>query len=253
MPFSSALRAGNFRQSRNYAGCTTLDPIRWHSVTPCSQAANGTMPLMQLINTIRVTIRVCMRKIARLLNKLTRGRLSPDSVTIFGCLMHIPIAMLIGLRGYNIVAAMLLLVFGLFDTLDGELARLQKRESDIGGLLDASTDRMKEVMLYTGIAYAFTQTSHPSYAALAVAACGASLCVSYIKSKGETIIATKKAMNYVNANKVFRDGFLTFELRMFLLIVGLLANQLVITTAVIAVLATYTALQRLVRISRALA
>jgi len=193
-----------------------------------------------------------MRRIAHLLNKLTRGKLSPDAITVIGCIMHIPIAVLIGLQHYTITAAILLFVFGLFDTLDGELARLQKRESDIGGFLDASTDRMKEVMLYTGIAYALVQSAHPKYAVLAVAACGASLCVSYVKSKGETIIATKKSMKYTDANRVFKDGFLTFELRIFLLIVGLLVNQLAIITAIIAVLASYTALQRLVRISKAL-
>ena len=49
-------------------------------------------------------------------------------------------------------AALLLAVFGLFDTLDGELARLQGTESPQGAFLDSVTDRMKEILVYVGLA-----------------------------------------------------------------------------------------------------
>jgi len=184
---------------------------------------------------------------------MTRGRLSPDTVTIVGCVMHIPIAIIIGTQHHYILAAVLLLVFGLFDTLDGELARLQDRSSARGMLLDASTDRFKEVLLYTGIAYALALGPHPAYAAFAAAACGASLSVSYVKAKGEAAVASTKNIPHAVLNRLFKDGLLTFELRMFALIVGLVINQLAVVAAVIALLASYTALQRLVRISKALA
>lgn len=208
---------------------------------------------MQLIDLIRTAIRAGMRRIARFLHHLTKGRLNPDTVTIVGCVMHVPIAILIASRSYYIVAAILLLIFGLFDTLDGELARLQERSSARGMLLDASTDRFKEVLLYTGAAYALANSTHPTTAALAAAACGASLSVSYVKAKGEAAVASTKDIPHAALNKLFKDGLLTFELRMFLLIVGLLMDQLVTVTAIIAVLASYTAAQRLVRISKALA
>jgi phosphatidylglycerophosphate synthase len=207
---------------------------------------------VQFIDFIRTAIRASMRRVARLLNNFTNGRLTPNTVTIIGCAMHIPIAVLIGLRSYNVAAAILLLVFGLFDTLDGELARLQNRTSAHGMLLDASTDRFKEMLLYTGIAYALALGPHPAYAAFAAAACGASLSVSYVKAKGEAAVASMKSIPHATLNKLFKDGLLTFELRIFLLIVGLLINQLAIITAIIALLASYTALQRLVRISKAL-
>jgi len=194
-----------------------------------------------------------MRKIAEFINHATHGSVSPDTVTVVGCAMHIPIAILIGLRHYNLLAAGLLLIFGLFDTLDGELARLQKRDSARGMLLDASTDRLKEMLLYTGIGYALALSNHPATAALAAAACGASISVSYVKAKGEAAIAATKNIPHAELNRVFKDGLLTFELRMFLLLIALITNQLAIVTAVIAIGATFTALQRLVRISKAVA
>jgi CDP-diacylglycerol--glycerol-3-phosphate 3-phosphatidyltransferase len=209
---------------------------------------------MSFIDAIRKRVRAIMHAIARWLNAMTGGRVHPDAVTIVGFLMHIPIALLIGLRGYNVLAALLLVIFGLFDTLDGELARLQGRESNRGGLLDASTDRMKEVLLYSGVAYALVFGDHPVAAVWATGACGASLCVSYIKAKGEAIVASlsSKATSYAKLNHMFKDGLLTFEVRMFVLIVGLLASQLMWAVIGITLLASYTALQRLARISKAL-
>ena len=51
---------------------------------------------------------------------------------------------------------------------------------------------------------------------------------------------------------MFADGFLTFEVRMVVLILGLLTGYLAIALAFIAVFASYTAVVRLVRISHAL-
>jgi phosphatidylglycerophosphate synthase len=209
---------------------------------------------MSLIDAIRQHIRAMIRVIARWLNRITNGRIHPDAVTIFGFLMHIPIALLIAARYHYMLAGVLLLVFGLFDALDGELARQQRRESDRGGLLDSSTDRMKEVLLYSGAAYALALGSHPATAAWAVGACGASICVSYVKAKGETIVSSLSAknMSYGKLNHIFKDGFLTFELRMCMLIAGLVFNQLVFAVAAVAVLASYTALQRLIHVSKAI-
>jgi phosphatidylglycerophosphate synthase len=207
---------------------------------------------MEFIDRVRKFIRGLLHHVAVGLNRVSRGRLRPDTVTIVGFLMHIPIALLIA-KGYWISGGILLLIFGLFDTLDGELARLQDRVTNTGGLLDAATDRMKEVLLYSGAAYFFALSSHPATAAWAVAACGASLCVSYVKAKGETMVATLgKKQSYEVLNHVFRDGLVPFELRMFLLLVGLCSGQLLIVVIVISVLASFTAVQRLIQIREAL-
>ncbi|HSX23728.1 MAG TPA: CDP-alcohol phosphatidyltransferase family protein, partial [Candidatus Saccharimonadales bacterium] len=188
-----------------------------------------------------------MRAVAGILNTAAGGRVSPNMVTVTGFLAHIPIAWLIATR-HNIWAAGLLLIFGLFDTLDGELARLQKRATSAGMLLDASTDKMKETLLYIGAAYGIiASTGRPYLAVWAVAACGASLCVSYVKAKGET--AVKDANLTPNEiNRLFGDGLMRFEVRMSVLFVGLLSNRLALAVIVIAVLSALTALGRLIRI-----
>lgn len=206
---------------------------------------------MNPVPAIKSFIRRMLRHVAQALNRVSDGKITPNGVTVFGFLMHIPVAWLIAI-GRPHWAALGLVIFGLFDTLDGELSRVQGTSSSNGMLLDASTDRMKEVLVYTGIAYFFATSTHPVYAVWATAALGASVCVSYVKAKGEAAVAAStKKITHDKLNHMFSDGLLTFEIRMFLLIVGLLIGYLVWIVAAIAILASYTALQRLMRISKA--
>lgn len=206
-----------------------------------------------LVDVIRRFISGLIRAIARPLNRLTGGKLHPDAITIIGLLAHIPIALLIA-TAHPLKAAALLVVFGLFDKLDGELARLQGRSSVRGMLLDASTDRLKEVMIYAGIAYYFENGRYVDGLAFwAVLALGASLAVSYVKAKGEAAIASSgRQFSHAELNKLFADGLMLFEVRMTLLLIGLLSGQLVFVVMGIAVLAGLTAISRLIRISRKL-
>ncbi len=204
----------------------------------------------KLLDSIRDAVRAVMLVIARGLNKISGGRITPNSITIIGLLSHIYIAWLIAQQSF-IWAAGLLVVFGLFDALDGQLARLQHKASSAGMVLDATTDRMKEVLLYTGAAYALIQMGQSSAAVWAVSACGASLVVSYVKAKGETAVKDS-TLTANEINRLFQDGFLRFELRMTILIIGLLFGYLGPSIVLIAILSWYTAFQRLYMIMKKL-
>jgi phosphatidylglycerophosphate synthase len=203
----------------------------------------------KIINAIDDGFRSVIGKIAKVLNKLSGGRISPNSVTITALIVHIPIAWLVATQ-HNLKAALLLMIFGLFDSLDGALARMQHKAGNAGMLLDASADRMKEILLYTGAAYAFVTLGRPYMTIWAVLACGGSLLVSYVKAKGETAVAGKFPTHEVN--KLFQDGVMRFEIRMFILFLGLLSNHLIAAVVFIAVASWLTAFQRLIRITKKL-
>jgi len=205
---------------------------------------------MNSIDSVRELIKSGMVHVAKGLDSLSGGKLSPNMITLFGFAMHIPIAYLIATE-QNYWAAGLLVVFGMFDALDGALARLQGKASSAGMVLDASTDRMKEVLLYTGAAYALVDSSNPHFAVWAVAACGASLCVSYVKAKGETAVRDSK-LTPNQINRLFAVGLMRFEIRMLVLVVGLLTNQLGYAVVIIAITSTLTAVSRLIRITNKL-
>jgi CDP-diacylglycerol--glycerol-3-phosphate 3-phosphatidyltransferase len=203
----------------------------------------------QLLDAIKKLVQGVMTDVARLLNRLSGGKLRPNTVTMIGLLMHLPIAWLIAIQ-HNLVAAILLVIFGLFDSLDGALARLQNRASNAGMLLDATTDRMKEVLLYTGAAYAIVAQGRPYLAVWAVVACGGSLLVSYVKARGETVVAGK--LSATEINKLDRNGLMRFEVRMFVLVVGLLSNHRTLAVILIAITSWMTAIGRLNKIMKRL-
>jgi CDP-diacylglycerol--glycerol-3-phosphate 3-phosphatidyltransferase len=206
---------------------------------------------MQSINKflefLRNIVRGAVRPVAKFLNTVSGGHLNPNVVTLFGFAMHIPIALLIA-QGYFIYAAIALAFFGLFDTLDGALARLQNRSSKLGMLLDSVTDKMKEAILYIGVGYFFVWSGQPYMAVWAIVACGAGLLVSYVNAWGDVVTKDIKANG--ETNKAFRGGLMSFDIRMFSLVVGLAANQLPAAIIIIAVLSWATAIERLIRISR---
>lgn len=204
-------------------------------------------PINSLLDACRGAVKSFMNVIARGLNDLTGGRLSPNAVTITSLLAHVPVAWLIA-QGYFGYAAIGLVVFGLFDALDGALARLQGKAGNAGMLLDASTDRMKEVLLYIGSAFALISQDNAYFAVWAVAACGGSLLVSYVKAKGETAVAGGK-LSANEVNRLFQDGLMRYEIRMFALVIGLLASQLPLALVIISVSAWATAFSRLIKIS----
>ncbi len=214
---------------------------------------------MKLVDIARNGVRAVMRRVAKVLNRVTKGALTPNMVTVIGLLAHAPIAWLIATH-HPIWGGVLLIVFGLFDTLDGELARLQGRTSHSGMFLDSVTDRIKEVLIYIGLigaAVSMTATcvgigqncwySTATYTVLLVVALGGSLLTSYINAWGEAVLRGSKVPKS-QLNKTFRGGVASFEIRMFLIVLMLLTGWEVIIVPLIAILAWYTALGRMYRV-----
>jgi phosphatidylglycerophosphate synthase len=221
-----------------------------------------------LLDACRQAVRSVMRGVAKALNKLSGGRLSPNTVTIFGLLMHLPIAWLI-IQGYLVAAGLFLIIFGLFDTLDGELARLQGRSSPAGMFLDSVTDRIKEILVYLGIGgYVTNITGNlrcPDYnlycmsnfdvsryvVPFIILALGWSMLTSYINAWGEAVMG-RNGVSPSRMNKTFRGGLASFEIRMFLLVIGLITGKLYLIVVIITILASLTISSRIIKVFREL-
>ncbi len=205
---------------------------------------------MLILEKSRKAVRYQILKLAKFLDKITKGRLTPNQVTWIGVAAHIPAALLLA-YGRLELAAILLIIFGLFDVLDGELARLQKVASPRGMVLDASTDRVKEVMIYSAIAYYLSQTAYYSWAWLPMLALGTTLTVTYVKAKGEVAYAiSNKNVDHHHINRHFNEGLVPFETRILIIILGLIADQILIATAIVAVLGTVSVFERINHITR---
>lgn len=209
-----------------------------------------------MLGIIEAEVRTVMRQVARLLNFLSAGRLSPNLVTILGLVGYIPVVWLVA-KGYHGYAAAGIIVFGLFDTLDGELARLQKRNSPTGMLLDSVTDRIKEIAIYIGLAEfvnsSFQKLDGVTYLlpSLIVAALGVSLLISYLNAWGEAVLARhNKQADKINAT--LRGGLMPYQLRIALLAIGLGFGEIWIALVIIVFMGSITCLQRFMKIIRLL-
>lgn len=211
------------------------------------------MRAKNLTDQLTYIVRRGVRSVAAGLHAVTRGRLRPNDITIFLLVAHLPVAYLIA-NNHLVWAGSLLVLLAVFDSLDGELARLQKRVTDIGGLLDAVSDRLKELFVYTGIIYYFA-VSHASPLILLVTmiACGASLITPYVKAKGEAIITTYgHELSYDRLNRMFREGIVPYFVRVVVLSIGLIAGKGVIPAVVLllAVIGVLMLIERMIAIVR---
>lgn len=56
-------------------------------------------------------------------------------------------------QGYYLLGVVLIQVFGLWSCVDGEIARLTKKPSQLGDFYDTMTDRLAEVLIFAGVLY----------------------------------------------------------------------------------------------------
>jgi CDP-diacylglycerol--glycerol-3-phosphate 3-phosphatidyltransferase len=170
---------------------------------------------------------------------LEKTHITPTTLTWLGFAISLGAAALIA-TGHLIIAGVVVLVSGLFDMLDGALARHTKQVTRSGAVLDSTLDRVSEAVLLLAVAvYYLLFFADPPFLGIlftSLALMGSPL-VSYIRAKAEAIGLECKI------------GLFTRPERVVTLAVGLLASRvdfaLVTVLAIIAVLSFVTAGQRL--------
>ncbi len=84
-----------------------------------------------------------------------------------------------------VMAALVFVVFGLVDSLDGALARYQGSESEFGAFWDSTLDRLAEAVIIGAIGVVMAQDGREWVVAAAFAALAGSFLVSYARARAE--------------------------------------------------------------------
>jgi len=174
---------------------------------------------------------------------LAKTPVTPDAVSWGGFLVTLGAAALI-ITGHLFAAGFVVLIAGLFDILDGALARITNRTTRFGAVLDSTLDRLAEVVLLLGVLvyYLFGDNQSPVGVLLVGIALPASLLVSYMRAKVEAL------------GLDCRVGLFTRAERVVVLVLGLWLSRfdyaLVIALAIIAVLSFVTVGQRFIYVWR---
>lgn len=146
-----------------------------------------------------ISLRDKMQKgIYLVINPLVKGLiktgLTPNAVTIIGLILNMGVTVIFiigaerGNRGdlsYVGWAGFLVLFAGMFDMLDGQVARLGNMSSTFGALFDSVLDRYSELIMFFGICFYLVSHHYFISSIFAFGALIGSMMVSYTRARSE--------------------------------------------------------------------
>ncbi len=163
---------------------------------------------------------------------IARTGLTPNHISIIGFAGNLGAAVLAA-RGEFLWAGVVMLVFSAMDMLDGALARATGRATKFGAVFDATLDRMSEAALLGGLSFYFVERGQTEEAILCFAALAGSLLGSYVRAQ-----ALSQGLD-------MQDGLFTRAVRVILLAVVLMIDQVRVGLWILAVLTSATVVQRI--------
>jgi CDP-diacylglycerol--glycerol-3-phosphate 3-phosphatidyltransferase len=161
-----------------------------------------------------------------------RAGLRPWHLTLLGLATNAAVGVLL-LRGERLLPGLLLIPAGIFDVLDGAVARLRGEESRLGAFLDSVLDRVADVILFGCLYWSLAGQGDRLEAGLALATLVIALCVSHIRAEAEA------------AGVSLSEGFFQRLERYLAMMIGLLfPGALLPALAILTVLGAVTVVQR---------
>lgn len=173
-------------------------------------------------------------KIIRLIVRgLALSKINPNVLTFVGLVINIVAATYLAFGQFR-TAGFVIIFAGLFDMVDGRVARETNQVTRFGGFFDSVLDRYSDLVLLFGLLVYYGTVNRPSYVVLTAIVMTASVMISYTRTRAENIIPTCKV------------GFLERPERVVLLIIGALFDRMAPVLWVIAVLGNVTVIHRMV-------
>jgi CDP-diacylglycerol--glycerol-3-phosphate 3-phosphatidyltransferase len=173
-------------------------------------------------------------KIIRLIVRgLALSKINPNVLTFLGLVINAVAATFLAMGQFR-KAGFIIIFAGLFDMVDGRVARETNQVTRFGAFFDSVLDRYSDLALLIGLLVYYGTISRPFYVVLTAIVMAASVMISYSRSRAENIIPTCKV------------GFLERPERVVLLIIGALFDRMAPVLWVIAVLGNITVIHRMI-------
>ncbi len=175
----------------------------------------------------------CEKVIFSIVRALALSRIHPNVLTFLGLVVNGIAAALLA-TGRFFAAGLVIMGAGLFDMVDGRVARSTNRVTHFGGFFDSVLDRYSDLVLLMGLLVYYASINRPFYVILTAVVMTGSVMVSYTRARAECTIERCKV------------GFMERPERIVLLIIGALFNRMAQVLWVIAVLANLTVIHRII-------
>jgi CDP-diacylglycerol---glycerol-3-phosphate 3-phosphatidyltransferase len=175
----------------------------------------------------------CNKVILLIVRGLALSRIHPNVLTFLGLLINVGAAWLLAVGQFRWAGAVIIGA-GLFDMVDGRVARETNRVTRFGGFFDSVLDRYSDLGLLVGLLVWYGSINRPSYVVLTAVAMMGCVMVSYTRARAENSIPTCKV------------GFMERPERVVLMIIGALFDRMPEVLWVIAVLSNLTVIHRMI-------
>ena len=163
--------------------------------------------------------RACGWLLNKIVNGLALTRISPNALTFIGLVINIVAAFYFGHASasnadrFFFYAGLVIIGAGLFDMVDGRVARLKNQVTVFGAFFDSVIDRYSDVVLFFGLLVYYGRINRFRYVVLVAFVMVTSLMVSYTRARAESLIGQCKV------------GFMERPERIVLIIIGALFNH----------------------------
>lgn len=131
--------------------------------------------------------------------------ISPNALTLTGLVISLVSAVIVG-SGYLLAGGLVMLFSGLFDMIDGALARSTGKTTKFGALMDSVSDRVSEAALLCALLVMYTLRGSTPGAFLAAAALVGSFLTSYIRARAEGLGLECRVGMFTRAERVIVLG-----------------------------------------------
>ncbi len=187
--------------------------------------------------------RACRVLLYAIVRGLSLTRISPNVLTFLGLVINSIAAILFGLANSNnyprlfLYAGLVIIGAGIFDMVDGRVARATGQVTTFGGFFDSVIDRYSDVALFFGLLVFYARANRFFYLLLVAFVMVSSVMVSYTRARAESLIGSCKV------------GFMERPERIVLVIIGALFSRwgaMAPVLWVLAVLSTITVIHRII-------
>ncbi len=175
----------------------------------------------------------CNAIILLIVRGLALAKIHPNVLTFVGLLINIWAAILLA-KGQFQWAGLVIIGAGIFDMVDGRVARATNQVTHFGGFFDSVIDRYSDLALLMGLLVYYASINRNFYVVLTAIVMAATVMTSYTRARAENTIPTCKV------------GFLERPERVVLLIIGALFDRMAPVLWIIAVLGNLTVIHRMI-------
>lgn len=186
--------------------------------------------------------RGCGVVLQKIVDGLALTRISPNVLTFMGLVINTGAAFLFGYANAQnnvrmfVYAGLVIIGAGIFDMVDGRVARQTHQVTVFGAFFDSVIDRYSDVALFFGLLVYYARGNRFFYVVLVAFVMVTSVMVSYTRARAESLIGSCKV------------GFMERPERVVLIILGALFNRWGVMAPVLwvlAVLSTVTVIHRI--------